>query len=69
MGQGLFIARQIFAAHGGTVSIKSTPDVGTAAYMTLPLTASEPLSLAADMEGETVQITVDADRHSPMDNR
>lgn len=58
MGQGLSAARQIFEAHGGAVRIKSTPGVGTAVYMSLPLTSGEAYQLPyleeVDMEGETV---------------
>jgi PAS domain S-box-containing protein len=62
MGQGLNIARQIFEAHGGVIHVKSTPGVGTAVYMGLPLTAEVTLELPtldeADMDGETVLLDV-----------
>jgi signal transduction histidine kinase len=59
-GQGLTIARQIFEAHGGTINIKSKPEVGTAVYFTIPLTSPVSLELAPplthDLEEETVRI-------------
>ena len=58
-GQGLTTARQIIEAHGGTLTIKSKQWVGTAAYFTIPLTASVSLEIpriASDLEGETVRI-------------
>jgi len=36
-GQGLTIAREIIESHGGRITIKSTPHVGTAVYFTLPV--------------------------------
>ncbi|MFW5771993.1 MAG: ATP-binding protein [Phototrophicaceae bacterium] len=63
MGQGLYLARQIFESHGGRVAIKSKPRIGTAVYMSLPLTAAEGLELPlfeeADMDGETVRLPED----------
>lgn len=57
MGQGLFIARQIIEAHGGTIKLKSTQGVGTAVYLSLPLTSGYEITyLEADMEGETVRL-------------
>ncbi len=59
MGQGLHIARRIFEAHGGSIRIKSSQEVGTAVYMSLPLTAAEGMALPImqfDMDGETVQL-------------
>lgn len=59
MGQGLHIAKQIFESHGGTIRIKSSQGVGTAVYMSLPLTAPMAMELPqleGDMEGETVQL-------------
>ena len=35
-GQGLTIARQIIEASGGRITLRSTPGVGTAVYLTLP---------------------------------
>jgi signal transduction histidine kinase len=58
-GQGLTIARQIFEAHGGSISIKSKPNVGTAVYFTIPLTSPVSLELpplTSDLEEETVRI-------------
>jgi hypothetical protein len=57
MGQGLFIARQIFEAHSGSIYIKTSPRIGTAVYMSIPLTAPVGFELPrfqADMEGETM---------------
>jgi signal transduction histidine kinase len=58
-GQGLSTAKQIFESHGGSISIKSRPGVGTAVYLTIPLTAPVGLELPGnvDLEGETVRIT------------
>ncbi len=36
-GMGLAVARDIVTAHGGTIVVRSTPGVGTAVYLTLPL--------------------------------
>ena len=63
MGQGLHIARQIFESHGGKIRIKSSLHVGTAVYMSLPLTAPVGLELPelhSTMDGETVQLSEDA---------
>lgn len=63
MGQGLSAARQLFEAHGGLIRIKSTPGVGTAVYMSLPLTSGDAYELPyledLDMEGETVLLNND----------
>jgi signal transduction histidine kinase len=67
MGQGLTIARQIFEAHGGGIRIKSNQNVGTAVYMSLPLTSGEQFDLPyfdeADMDGETMLL----DTNIPLD--
>jgi signal transduction histidine kinase len=59
-GQGLTTAKQIIEAHGGSIRVKSKQWIGTAVYFTLPLTASEPMTLprlAEDvMEGETIPL-------------
>lgn len=58
-GQGLTVARQIFEAHGGNLTLKSRQGVGTAAYFTLPLTSPVSLELpplSYEMEEETVRI-------------
>jgi signal transduction histidine kinase len=60
MGQGLYITRQIIESHGGSVYIKTSPRIGTAVYLTLPLTSPVGLELPrfqSAFEGETVQIT------------
>jgi signal transduction histidine kinase len=36
-GLGLPIAREIIEAHGGLITVRSTPGIGTAVYFTLPL--------------------------------
>jgi len=59
MGQGLYIAQQIIEAHGGKIRLKSSVGVGTAIYLSLPLTAPVSMSLPLfeqDMDGETVQL-------------
>lgn len=60
MGQGLYVARQIIEAHGGSIKVKSKPGVGTAVYLALPLTAGEGYELPhlplADMDGETMPL-------------
>jgi len=57
-GQGLTSAKQIFEAHGGSLTIKSKQWVGTAVYFTIPLTAPVGLEIPglADLDGETVRI-------------
>ena len=37
-GQGLTIARQIIEAHSGRIYVRSSPQIGTAVYFTLPMT-------------------------------
>ncbi|MDX2163122.1 MAG: ATP-binding protein [bacterium] len=66
-GQGLSVAKEIIEAHGGMITIKSTPQVGTAVYFTLPIgegsgaapldTASVRPALPADLDDrdETVK--------------
>jgi signal transduction histidine kinase len=39
-GLGLFIARSIAEAHGGTVDVRSRPSEGATFVLTLPLTRS-----------------------------
>ena len=57
MGQGLFIAKQIVEAHAGKIKLKSTQGVGTAVYISLPLTSGYELPyMETDMEGETVRL-------------
>lgn len=59
MGQGLYITRQIVLNHGGTIQIKSKVNVGTAVYVSLPLTASEGYALPYlddEVDGETIPL-------------
>jgi PAS domain S-box-containing protein len=37
LGLGLYIAKQIVTAHGGTIAVTSAPRVGTTFHLTLPL--------------------------------
>ena len=37
LGLGLFLARGIAAAHGGTLTVDSTPGTGARFHLTLPL--------------------------------
>lgn len=53
-GQGLTITKTIIEAHGGSILIRSAPGIGTAVYITLPLT--QPDNLLPDDEGETVKL-------------
>lgn len=68
MGQGLPIAKQLIEAHGGIIRVKSKPQVGTAVYVALPLTAGVGYTLPrhdADMlEGDTVIIPDNVDIES-----
>jgi two-component system phosphate regulon sensor histidine kinase PhoR len=45
-GQGLFVARRVIEAHGGSVTLTSTPGRGTEVTFTLPLTASVQMDLS-----------------------
>ncbi len=49
-GQGLTIARQIIEAHGGRIYVRSSPGVGTAVYLALPLTAAMAMELPDEVE-------------------
>ncbi|CAA9385443.1 MAG: hypothetical protein AVDCRST_MAG64-895 [uncultured Phycisphaerae bacterium] len=42
IGLGLYIAREVVAAHGGTIDVKSTPEAGTAFAVRLPRAAAAP---------------------------
>lgn len=64
MGQGLYIARQIIEAHGGSIRLKSKIHSGTAVYIVLPLTWPEGWNLnevGEDVDGETVPIKPEKD--------
>ncbi|MCL4255984.1 MAG: cell wall metabolism sensor histidine kinase WalK, partial [Anaerolineae bacterium] len=60
MGQGLATAQHIIEAHGGTIKIKSNIGVGTAVYMTLPLTVVEGMTIAEPpvSDGDTVALNI-----------
>ncbi len=45
-GQGLFIARRVIEAHGGHISLSSTPGQGTDVFFNLPLTSDMTLDLS-----------------------
>lgn len=47
MGQGLFIARRVIEAHGGTIQINSHPGRGTQVGCVLPLTAPVTMTVPA----------------------
>ena len=47
IGLGLFIARQIIAAHGGTISVQSTAEHGTQFTVWLPVRAEVPEPVAS----------------------
>lgn len=53
-GQGLTISKTIIEAHGGAITVRSAPGVGTAVYLTLPLT--DPGTLLPDDDGETLKL-------------
>jgi signal transduction histidine kinase len=40
-GLGLYVVREILTAHGGTITVTSTPYMGTICLVTLPLAAPE----------------------------
>jgi len=54
-GQGLYVAKQIIEAHGGTIKLDSSMGRGTEIILTLPLTASMTLNLTED---DTVEADV-----------
>jgi signal transduction histidine kinase len=60
MGQGLATAQQIIEAHGGTIKIKSNIGVGTAVYITLPLTVIEGMVIPEPSvgDGDTVALNI-----------
>jgi signal transduction histidine kinase len=60
MGQGLATAQHIIEAHGGAIKVKSTIGVGTAVYMSLPLTVVEGMTIIETpiSDGDTVALDV-----------
>lgn len=60
MGQGLATAQHIIEAHGGAIKVKSTIGVGTAVYMSLPLTVVEGMTIIETpiSDGDTVALNV-----------
>jgi signal transduction histidine kinase len=67
MGQGLATAQHIIEAHGGTIKLKSTVGVGTAVYMTLPLTVVQGLNLPETpvSDGDTVALNINVRQDVP----
>ena len=72
MGQGLYIAKQIFESHGGSILIKTSQRIGTAVYISLPLTAPTGLEISrapVGWEGETIQLPenflIELDQNKP----
>ncbi len=57
-GQGLFVAKQIIEAHGGTISLDSSVGRETEAICTLPLTANMTMNLSEEdtVEGDLPQV-------------
>lgn len=58
-GQGLTTARQIIEMHGGELVIRSKQHVGTAVYISIPLTAPISLELPPleeELDGETIRL-------------
>ena len=49
-GQGLYIARRVIEAHGGTIALQSTVGVGTTVTVRLPLTADVTMPLLPEDE-------------------
>lgn len=51
-GQGLYQSKRIIEAHGGSISIESTVNVGTTVHIWLPLTASVSLPVRSSTQKE-----------------
>ncbi len=61
-GQGLYIARRVVEAHGGTVTLQSVVGVGTTVIVRLPLTADVTMPLLPeDVRREDVPAETDED--------
>jgi signal transduction histidine kinase len=56
-GQGLFIAKRVIEAHGGTIDLTSAVGHGTEIVFTLPLTASVTLNLTEEPARQEVDVT------------
>ncbi len=68
MGQGLFIARRVIEAHGGTIHLRSRPGQGTQVICTLPLTA--PVTMAIPGQPAVTQsASLPLDRHGGRSER
>lgn len=60
LGLGLYIAREIVLAHGGTVSVKSTGSEGTTFCVRLPRHAAASPSAAIKRHADTHDVSLDS---------
>ncbi len=58
-GQGLTIAQQIIESSGGRITLRSSPGIGTAVYLTLPRTEASASAYAQQTEGTLEQYADD----------